>query len=180
MGLVALIEKLGELGCEHGVGIVDHIEDRIVGLQGRDIYEVPAATILLAAHKELEKLVCTSHQNLFKAELDNQWGFLAYAGLWWEPLRGDLDSYMESVNAQVTGKITVKLFKGSATAIKRTSPNAVYDAGTGRLLRVRWTVQPAGEPRIHRTLDFAEHGWPTKYEAGKRPNKHEISGKSSF
>jgi argininosuccinate synthase len=81
MDLVPLIEKVGELGCEHGVGIVDHIEDRIVGLKVRDIYEVPAATILLTAHKELEKLVSTSHQNQFKPQLDNQWAFLAYAGL---------------------------------------------------------------------------------------------------
>jgi argininosuccinate synthase len=125
--LAPLIEKLGEIGCEHGIGIVDHIEDRIVGLKVRDIYEVPAATIVLTAHKELEKLVCTSHQNLFKSQLDNQWAFLAYAGLWWEPLRNDLDAYMESVNEQVTGSITLKLFKGSATPIKRSSPNAIYD-----------------------------------------------------
>jgi argininosuccinate synthase len=127
LDLVPLIEKVGELGCEHGVGIVDHIEDRIVGLKVRDIYEVPAATILLTAHKELEKLVSTSHQNQFKPQLDNQWAFLAYAGLWWEPLRGDLDAYMESVSTQVSGTITVKLFKGSATVVKRSSPNAVYD-----------------------------------------------------
>ncbi|MFT4049688.1 MAG: argininosuccinate synthase [Solirubrobacterales bacterium] len=127
LGLVALIEKLGELGCQHGVGIVDHIEDRIVGLKVRDIYEVPAATIVLTAHKELEKLVCTSHQNQFKPQLDNQWAYLAYAGLWWEPLREDLDSYMENVNKQVTGAITVRLFKGSATVVRRSSPNAVYD-----------------------------------------------------
>jgi argininosuccinate synthase len=125
--LVPLIERLGELGCAHGVGIVDHIEDRIVGLKVRDIYEVPAATILLTAHKELEKLVCTSHQNQFKPQLDNQWAYLAYAGLWLEPLREDLDAYMESVNAQVTGSITIRLFKGSATPVRRQSPNAVYD-----------------------------------------------------
>ena len=127
LGLVDLLQRLTELGCEHGVGIVDHIEDRIVGLKVRDIYEVPAATIMLTAHKELEKLVCTLQQNLFKPQLDNQWGFLAYAGLWWEPLRGDLDAYMESVNQQVTGSIALKLYKGSATVIRRSSPNAVYD-----------------------------------------------------
>lgn len=127
LGLVELLERLTEVGCKHGIGIVDHIEDRIVGLKVRDIYEVPAATIVLAAHKELEKLVCTSHQNLFKPQLDNQWAFLAYAGLWWEPLRGDLDSFMESVNEQVTGSIALKLYKGSATVIRRSSPNAVYD-----------------------------------------------------
>jgi argininosuccinate synthase len=126
--LVELLERLTELGCEHGVGIVDHIEDRVVGLKVRDIYEVPAATIVLTAHKDLEKLVCTSHQNLFKPQMDNQWSFLTYAGLWWEPLRGDLDKYMESVNEQVTGTIAVKLFKGSATVTRRSSPNAIYDA----------------------------------------------------
>ncbi|MBI5309874.1 MAG: argininosuccinate synthase [Actinobacteria bacterium] len=127
LGLVELLERLTDLGCKHGVGIVDHIEDRIVGLKVRDIYEVPAATIVLAAHKELEKLVCTSHQNLFKPQLDGQWAFLAYAGLWWEPLREDLDAYMENVNKQVTGKIAIKLYKGNATVIRRSSPNAVYD-----------------------------------------------------
>ncbi|MFY9263995.1 MAG: argininosuccinate synthase [Solirubrobacterales bacterium] len=125
--LAALIERLTEIGCRHGVGIVDHIEDRIVGLKVRDIYEVPAATIVLTAHKELEKLVCTSHQNLFKPQLDSQWAFLAYAGLWYEPLRADLDAYMESVNAQVTGMIAVKLYKGNVTVTRRRSANALYD-----------------------------------------------------
>jgi len=128
LALVDLLESLTELGCRHGVGIVDHIEDRIVGLKVRDIYEVPAATIVLAAHRELEKLVCTIHQNTFKRQLEDKWAFLVYAGLWFEPLRLDLDAYMNSVNAQVTGKITVKLYKGSATVTRRESPNAVYDA----------------------------------------------------
>ncbi|MBK5230102.1 MAG: argininosuccinate synthase [Thermoleophilia bacterium] len=125
--LVELLEKLTELGCRHGIGIVDHIEDRIVGLKVRDIYEVPAATIVLTAHKELEKLVCTSHQNLFKPRLDSQWAFLAYAGLWHEPLREDLDAYMDNVNKQVTGTIALKLYKGNATVVRRDSPNAIYD-----------------------------------------------------
>jgi argininosuccinate synthase len=125
--LVELLEKLTELGCRHGIGIVDHLEDRIVGLKVRDIYEVPAATIVLTAHKELEKLVCTSHQNLFKPPLDNQWAFLAYAGLWHEPLREDLDAYMDNVNKQVTGTIALKLYKGNATVVRRDSPNAIYD-----------------------------------------------------
>ena len=94
----------------------------------RDIYEVPAAAILLAAHQELEKLVCTIHQNQFKPDLDRQWAYLVYAGLWWEPLRTDLDAYMDAVNAQVTGTIGLKLFKGSVRVVTRSSPNAVYDA----------------------------------------------------
>jgi argininosuccinate synthase len=127
MDLVELIERAGRVGARHGVGIVDHIEDRIVGLKVRDIYEVPAAAILLTAHQELERLVCTIHQNQFKPQLDRQWAYLVYAGLWWEPLRGDLDAYMERVNQQVTGTITLKLFKGSARVVRRESPNAVYD-----------------------------------------------------
>jgi argininosuccinate synthase len=128
LGLVELLEKAAEIGCRHGVGIVDHIEDRIVGLKVRDIYEVPAAALVLTAHQELEKLVGTIHQNQFKPGLDQKWGYLVYAGLWWEPLRTDLDAYMDAVNVQVTGTIGLKLFKGSARVVTRNSPNAVYDA----------------------------------------------------
>ena len=126
--MVELLERAAEVGCRHGVGIVDHIEDRIVGLKVRDIYEAPAAAILLTAHRELERLVCTIHQNQFKPDLDRQWGYLVYAGLWWEPLRTDLDAYMDAVNAHVTGTIGLKLYKGSVGVVTRSSPNAVYDA----------------------------------------------------
>jgi argininosuccinate synthase len=128
LGIVELLERAAEIGCRHGIGIVDHIEDRIVGLKVRDIYEVPAAAIILPAHAELERLVGTIHQNQFKGELDRKWAYLVYAGLWWEPLRTDLDAYMEAVNAQVTGTIGMKLFKGLARVVTRDSPNAVYDA----------------------------------------------------
>jgi argininosuccinate synthase len=128
LGLVHLIERLGEIGARHAIGIVDQIEDRIVGLKVRDIYEVPAAAILLLAHRELEMLVGTIHQNQFKPGLDQKWAYLVYAGLWWEPLRTDLDAYMDAANASVTGTIGVKLFKGSARVVTRSSPNAVYDA----------------------------------------------------
>jgi argininosuccinate synthase len=126
--LVELLERAAEIGCRHGVGIVDHIEDRIVGLKVRDIYEVPAAAIVLTAHEELERLVGTIHQNQFKPALDQKWGYLVYAGLWWEPLRADLDSYLEAVNAQVTGEIGLRLYKGSVRVVTRSSPNAVYDS----------------------------------------------------
>jgi argininosuccinate synthase len=125
---VELIEAAAEAGMRHGVGIVDHIEDRIVGLKVRDIYEAPAAAILLTAHQELEKLVSTIHQNQFKGELDRKWAYLVYAGLWWEPLRTDLDAYMEEANTQVTGIIGLQLYKGSVRVVTRSSPNAVYDA----------------------------------------------------
>jgi argininosuccinate synthase len=127
LGLVELIERVGELGARHGVGIIDHIEDRIVGLKVRDIYEAPAAAIILPAHRELEQLVCTIHQNQFKPDLDRHWGYLVYAGLWWEPLRSDLDAYIDAVNAQVTGTIGLELYKGTARVTTRSSPNALYD-----------------------------------------------------
>jgi argininosuccinate synthase len=128
LNIVELLEAVAEIGCRHGVGIVDHIEDRIVGLKVRDIYEVPAAAILLPAHRELEKLVGTIHQNQFKPGIDQKWGYLVYAGLWWEPLRSDLDAYMDAVNTQVSGTIGLKLYKGSVRVVTRSSPNAVYDA----------------------------------------------------
>ncbi|HKI65736.1 MAG TPA: argininosuccinate synthase [Solirubrobacterales bacterium] len=128
LGIVELLEAVAEAGIRHGVGIVDHIEDRIVGLKVRDIYEVPAAAILLPAHQDLEKLVGTIHQNQFKPGLDQKWGYLVYAGLWWEPLRADLDAYMDAVSAQVTGTIGLRLYKGSVRVVTRRSPNAVYDA----------------------------------------------------
>ena len=127
LGLVDLLQAAAETAARHGVGIVDQIEDRIVGLKVRDIYEVPAAAIVLLAHQELEKLVGTIHQNQLKPTLDQKWAYLVYAGLWWEPLRTDLDAYMEAVNAQVTGTIGIKLYKGSARVVTRSSPNAVYD-----------------------------------------------------
>jgi len=109
------------------VGIVDHVEDRVVGLKVRDLYEVPAAAIVLCAHRELEKLVSTIHQNNFKGALETQWSYLCYAGLWLEPLRRDLDAYMDSANRFVTGEVTVKLYRGSVTPVARSSPYALYD-----------------------------------------------------
>jgi argininosuccinate synthase len=127
MGLVELIGAAAEIGSRHGVGIVDHIEDRIVGLKVRDLYEVPAAAILLPAHRELEKLVSTIHQNNFKGALESHWAYLCYAGLWHEPLRSDLDAYMESANEFVTGEVTLKLYRGLVTPVARSSPYALYD-----------------------------------------------------
>jgi hypothetical protein len=169
LGLVELIERLTTAGSRHGVGIVDHIEDRIVGLKVRDIYEVPAAAILLRAHAELEQLVGTIHQNQFKVALDQKWAYLVYAGLWWEPLREDLDAYMRAANEQVTGEIAVRLYKGSVSVVTRSSPNAVYDAQlatfaqSGGLFSQTaspgfidlWTLQS----RMDEKLPFADISW---------------------
>src|SRR6266511_4155715 len=127
LGLVELLERVTEAGGRHGVGIVDHIEDRVVGLKVRDLYEVPAAAIVLPAHRELEKLVSTIHQNNFKRTLEDKWAYLCYAGLWYEPLRSDLDAYMNAANELVTGEVAMKLYKGSAMPVARSSPFALYD-----------------------------------------------------
>lgn len=128
LGLVELIDRASEIARAHGVGIVDHLEDRIVGLKVRDIYEVPAAAVILTAHRELERLTGTIHQNRFKEGLDSEWAYLVYAGLWWEPLRTDIDAFMIEANRRVTGEIGLRLFKGSVTVITRKSHLAVYDA----------------------------------------------------
>jgi argininosuccinate synthase len=170
--LVELLERAGEIGARHGVGIVDHIEDRIVGLKVRDIYEVPAAAIIMPAHQELEKLVGTIHQNQFKPGLERQWAYLVYAGLWWEPLRGDLDAFMDRVNERVTGTIGMKLYKGSARVVTRSSPNAVYDQAlasfgeSGGLFSQQaspgfielWSLQSRMAYRLREHLDDAETG----------------------
>ncbi len=127
MELWQLIETLNETAGKHGVGIVDHTEDRIVGLKSREFYECPAATVILKAHKDLEKLVCTIHENQFKPMIDQKWAYLAYAGLWYEQLMKDLEAFIDKVNEKVNGEVTVKLFKGNATVVGRKSENALYD-----------------------------------------------------
>ncbi len=125
--LVELIGRVAEVGARNGVGIVDHLEDRVVGLKVRDIYEVPAAEVILTAHRELEKLVCTGRENALKPQLDALWAQLAYEGLWYEPLLSDLNAFMDRVNERVEGEVVLRLYKGNATVIRRRSPNAIYD-----------------------------------------------------
>ncbi len=155
LGLVELLERVAEIGCRHGVGIVDHIEDRIVGLKVRDIYEAPAATIILTAHRELEKLVSTIHQNQFKPALDQKWGYLVYAGLWWEPLRSDLDAYMDAANAQVTGEIGLKLFKGSVRVITRCLAQRGLRREPRLLCRFGRALLAGCRTRLHRAVVVA-------------------------
>ena len=159
LGLVELLERAAEIGCRHGVGIVDHIEDRIVGLKVRDIYEVPAAAILLPAHAELERLVGTIHQNQFKPSLDRQWAYLVYAGLWWEPLRERPRRLHGPVNERVTGTIGLKLYKGSVRVVTRASPERRLRRGARVVRRVRRAVLQQASPGLHRAVVAAvAHG----------------------
>lgn len=124
---VHLIEKLNEIAGKHGVGRVDHMEDRLVGIKSREVYECPAATVILEAHKDLEKTVLTRHEALFKQQIDAQWAFLVYAGLWMDPLRGDLEGFIDKTQERVYGEVKLKLHKGGVKVVGRSSPFSLYD-----------------------------------------------------
>ena len=125
--LVTLIQKLNDWGARHGVGVIRHIEDRVVGLKVRGIYEAPGAHCIIEAHKELEKLVCTRQENEFKALVDQKWGALTYGGLWLEPLMGSLNSFIDKINERVSGTVTLKLFKGRVEVISIETPQGAFD-----------------------------------------------------
>jgi len=127
MNGVELIRILHKLGCKHGIGRIEHMEDRAIGLKSRETYEVPAALILIKAHKDLEKYTCTKHENSFKTIVDQRWTELAYEGLWVDPLKDALEAFINEVNKKVTGSVKVKLFKGSAEVVARESPYGLYD-----------------------------------------------------
>ncbi|MEK6977508.1 MAG: argininosuccinate synthase, partial [Candidatus Hydrothermarchaeota archaeon] len=126
MGPVDLITKMNEVAGRHGVGLVDIVEDRILGLKARENYECPAAIALLTAHRQLEQLVLTRRELRFKESVDSAWGELIYQGLWTEPLREDLDAFIDNTQGRVTGTVRLRLEKGSCRAIARSSPYALY------------------------------------------------------
>ncbi|MEM0360118.1 MAG: argininosuccinate synthase [Candidatus Diapherotrites archaeon] len=126
MPLHELVMELNCIAGKHGIGIIDHIEDRVVGLKSREVYECPAATVIIEAHKDLEKMVSTVHENQFKELVDQKWAYLAYQGLWFEPLMDSLNAFIEMQNKRVCGKVKVKLFKGHAAVVGRKSPFSLY------------------------------------------------------
>ena len=126
MPLLELIESVDAIGKKHGIGIKDHMEDRVVGLKSREIYQCAAAEILIKAHKDLEKYVSTVHQNHFKSLVDQKWSEAVYGGLWYDPLIKGLNAFIDSVNEKVGGKVKVKLYKGKSAVTGRSSENALY------------------------------------------------------
>lgn len=124
---VTLVGRLNELGGAHGVGRVNMMENRLVGIKSRELYECPAATIILEAHRDLESLVLDRETAHFKEHLELKYSELVYYGLWYTPLRVALDAFMAQTQQPVTGEVTVKLFKGRAEAVARTSPESLYD-----------------------------------------------------
>lgn len=123
---IQVIQTANQLAGKHGVGRVDIMEDRMIGLKVRENYECPGAVLLTAAHKALEALVTTHAERAFKAQVDAQWADLAYKGLWWEPLMEDLNAFIGSVQLRVTGTVRLRLFKSSLQVVGRSSPWALY------------------------------------------------------
>jgi argininosuccinate synthase len=124
---VQLIETLNEIAGAHGVGRIDLVENRLVGIKSREIYEAPAATVLHAAHKELERITLDRLVFHFKQVVSNEYASLIYNGLWFSPLREAFDSFINKTQEYVTGLVRMKLYKGSVVVVGRSSPYSLYD-----------------------------------------------------
>jgi len=129
MSLTEIIRNLNEVGGRYGYGRIDHIEDRLVGLKSREIYESPAALMLIKAHQDLEKMVLTKDVFNFKRSVEQRYSELCYDGLWFSPLKEALDAFIDKTQEFVDGTVRVKLYKGNATIVGRSSPHSLYDTG---------------------------------------------------
>ena len=129
MAPARLVARANRAAGAAGVGIVDHIEDRAVGIKSREVYETPGATCLIEAHQDLEKAVHTARQGRLKRAIDDEWADLVYSGLWDDPLRADLDAYIESSQGAVTGTVRLRMQGGSVRAVGRRADSSLYDAG---------------------------------------------------
>ena len=127
MKLADLILELNDLAGAHGVGRIDHVENRLVGIKSREIYECPGAVTILAAHKEIEDLTLVRELAHFKPIIENELSNLIYNGLWFNPATEALIAYLKQTQAVVNGTAKVKLYKGSATIVARKSNNSLYD-----------------------------------------------------
>lgn len=123
---VALITQLNERVGKHGVGRIDMIENRVVGIKSREIYETPALLVLIQAHRDLESLTLTADVSQYKRGIEDTYSQLIYRGLWYSPLREALDAFILRTQERVTGTVRVKLFKGNATIVGRESDNSIY------------------------------------------------------
>ncbi len=123
---VAIVERLNALGGEHGVGRIDMVENRLVGIKSREIYEAPAAVILVAAHEALEDLTLSKDLLRFKQTVASEWADLAYNGLWFSSLRQNLHAFVSSTQEHVSGEVRVKLYRGVATVVGRKAPESLY------------------------------------------------------
>ena len=124
---IILIQRIHKLAGEHGIGRIDHVENRLVGIKSREIYEAPAAIVLLKTHQALEDLVLSKEQLRFKAKVASEYADLIYNGLWFTGFCQDLTAYVASTQRYITGTVRVKLFKGNCQIVGRNSPYSLYD-----------------------------------------------------
>jgi argininosuccinate synthase len=129
---VALVERLTALGAAHGAGRGVHVGDTILGIKGRVAFEAPAALTLIAAHRELEKLVLTRWQLVQKAPLGDFYGMLVHEAQFFDPVMRDVEAFLDSTQRRVTGTATVEFYKGSVRVLGATSPHSLFDAGVAR------------------------------------------------
>jgi argininosuccinate synthase len=126
MGLVEIVENLNKVGGAHGVGRVDLVENRLVGMKSRGIYETPGGTLLLAAHRELESLTLDKATLHYKDILAGKYAELVYNGQWFTPLRYAMDAFVDTIQVRVSGTVRLKLYKGNVIIAGRKSPNSLY------------------------------------------------------
>jgi argininosuccinate synthase len=123
---VALLEKLNQIGGEHGVGRIDLVENRFVGMKSRGCYETPGGTLIMAAHRELESLTLDKNTLHYKQKLALDYAEMVYNGLWFTPLREALDAFFEATSQNTTGEVTLRLYKGNIEPVSRKSPYSLY------------------------------------------------------
>jgi argininosuccinate synthase len=126
LGPVELVTQLNEIAGQHGVGRIDMIENRLVGIKSREIYEAPALLVLIDAHRDLESLTLTADVTQYKRGIEETYSKLVYNGLWYSPLKAALDAFIQQTQERVTGTVRMKLFKGTARVVGRKSDQALY------------------------------------------------------
>jgi argininosuccinate synthase len=146
---ISLIQKMNEIAGNHGIGRIDHIENRLVGIKTREIYEAPAAITLIQAHQALEAMTMSKDQLRFKQKVAVECADLIYNGLWFSQLNRDLSAYILSSQRYVTGTVRVKLFKGQATVVGRKSPWSLYNLSLATYDKGDKFNQKAAEGFIH-------------------------------
>ncbi len=126
MPLDAIVEQLNVLGGKHGIGLIDMFEDGIMGMKSREIYEAPAAHIILKMHQDLELFCLTKEEIQFKKNVDTMWSYLTYHGMWYHPLKSTLDAFVEKTQTVVNGTYKLQLYKGTITIVERTSKTGLF------------------------------------------------------
>ena len=175
MKLTDIILKLNTIGAKHAVGVTTHIEDRVIGLKVRGIYEAPAAEIIITAHRNLEKYVSTRQENEFKTTIDAKWAYLCYGAFWLEPLFDDINAFIDKMNNKVTGRVTLSLYKGVVEAVAVDTPNTIFEEKLATFMKSSAFNQNASAGFIELytlQMRLAQRSERTALiSIGKRPNK---------